>query len=162
MSDNMNNERIAGQSRIMNALDVKRTFPSNEDKAEPVQTQEKKYKIEQYINEEVEPLNKFNWGAFLIPPIWGLLNAPIACLTVLLAFIPFVGSLLALGFAIYCGIKGNEWAWEHKEWVDMRQFHETQKKWAIGALIAHLVFMVAGGIGAIIFFNTMAKAFNGI
>ena len=64
------------------------------------------------------------------------------CLSIVLSFIPYVGIILALIFSIYCGIKGNEWAWQNKEWIDLKQFHEVQKKWAAAGVIIELVSIV--------------------
>ena len=50
--------------------------------------------------------------------------------------------VVALIFSIYCGIKGNEWAWQNKEWTDLKQFHEVQRKWAAAGVIIELVSIV--------------------
>lgn len=156
MSDNVNK---TGEYKIMNALDAKRSFPTETNHiVKEQQQEEKKYRIEEYINDDVEPLNKFNWGACLIPPIWGLFNkSPITCIIILLSFIPYIGLLFVMGYSIYCGIKGNEWAWKNKEWVDMRQFHEIQRKWAFGGAIYAILSIVATAIFALVMINTLLK-----
>ena len=60
--------------------------------------------------------NKFNWGAFLLNWIWGIGNKTwIALVVLLLPLIPFVGAFAALGFNIWLGIKGNEFAWKNNK-----------------------------------------------
>jgi ribose/xylose/arabinose/galactoside ABC-type transport system permease subunit len=29
------------------------------------------------------------------------------------------------------GAKGNQWAWQNKQWASVEEFQATQKKWAI-------------------------------
>lgn len=91
-----------------------------------------------------EKINCFNWGACIITPIWGLFNnSPIACLAFVLPFIPYFGWLLSILFSIYCGAKGNEWAWENKEWESINHFHSVQRKWAIWALAIETGIIIA-------------------
>ena len=90
-----------------------------------------------------EKLNQFNWGACLLTPVWGLFNnTPAACLIILLGFIPYLGLLFAIIFSLYCGAKGNEWAWKNKEWKDIKHFHEVQKKWAIAGVLIELITII--------------------
>lgn len=87
-------------------------------------------------------INGFNWGAFLLTPVWGLFNnTPIACFCIILYLIPYLGILLGIVFSIYCGIQGNVWDWENKEWKDHFHFHETQRKWAIAGLITYIIII---------------------
>ena len=85
-------------------------------------------------------INAFNWGACLLTPVWGFFNkTPITYFWIFFAIIPFVGIILSSVFSIYCGIKGNEWAWENNEWQDIDQMHYVQKKWAITGLMVEVV-----------------------
>ena len=87
-------------------------------------------------------INCYNWGACILTPIWGLFNnTPVACLAFILPFIPYIGWLLAIVFSIYCGIKGNEWAWQNKQWQSMEHFHTVQKNWAIAGIVFEIVLM---------------------
>lgn len=84
----------------------------------------------------------WNWGAFLLGPIWGIFNQVWISLLILIP-IP----LLGLIFSIILGMKGNEWAWQNKKWESTKQFHETQRKWmlwgiAISALSLLLLFIL--------------------
>lgn len=100
-------------------------------------------------------LKGWNWGAFFLNWIWGIGN------NVWIALISFV-----LGFiwAIVLGIKGNEWAWQHKKWDSIEHFKRTQRTWrkwgfvlfiigvAIGILyIIIAVVLVVTGIGELSF-----------
>lgn len=85
---------------------------------------------------------KWNWGAFLITPIWGIGNQVWIALLGFLGFIPYIGFFIGLGIAIYCGIKGNELAWQKKQWTSVQQFQEVQKKWAIAGVIVFVVLVV--------------------
>lgn len=147
--------RSAITARTQSAASGEVEYKYNLEKLE----QENRYKVDEFVDAFPEKLNKFNWGACILPPIWGLCNnSPIACLTILLGLIPYIGCFLVIGFSIYCGIKGNEWAWHNKEWVDMKQFHEVQRKWAFGAIIVELVFFIITIVGVLIFVDQILKA----
>ena len=85
----------------------------------------------------------FNWGAFFFNWIWGVCNNTYIPLLIfplaLLAFIPIIGLIVPLGFCIWLGLKGNEWAWQNKRWASIEKFHSVQKKWAIGVVITCVV-----------------------
>lgn len=104
-----------------------------------------------------EVAKKFNWGAFFLSWIWGLGNATYLPLIILaVAFIPFIGGLGCLGLAIWFGIKGNEWAWQNKQFPSVEAFHEYQKKWAIAGIIVAclgIVWMIVSVLlfGALLF-----------
>jgi len=77
-------------------------------------------------------LNNWNWGAFFITPLWGILNRTWLAL---FAFIPYFGVL----FAFYFGYKGNKLAWKNQKWVDESDFKQSQKRQAIIGLVFFLV-----------------------
>lgn len=77
-------------------------------------------------------IKKWNWGAFLIPWLWGIGNKSYKALY---CFIP----LFNIYWAFICGIKGNEWAWTNNKWESIEQFHNTQKKWTIIILLLALI-----------------------
>ena len=80
--------------------------------------------------------NKFNWGAFFLTWIWGLVNNTYITLIALpISFIPKLGGLLNLLLAIYFGIKGNEWALKNKKFKSELYFLKFQKIIAIIGLI---------------------------
>ena len=102
---------------------------------------------------------KFNWGAFLLTWIWGLGNKTYITLLIFVAgfltIIPLVGVLIPLGTSIWFGIKGNEWAWQNKEWQSIEHFQDVQKKWTIAGLIV----FVLGIISAMIFGSAFVLMF---
>lgn len=80
--------------------------------------------------------DKFNWGAFGLSWFWGLFNKSfITLISIPIFFIPFLGGLINFGLSIWYGIQGNKWAWQNKKWKSIEQFHNHQKKWAIGFVI---------------------------
>lgn len=109
---------------------------------------------------------KFNWGAFLLTWIWGLGNRSFITLIIFplsfLGMIPLVGWIIPLACNIWFGIKGNEWAWQNKRWESIEQFHEVQKKWVIGGLIATFVLwaLLIVGIGLTLILPSMLGSTN--
>lgn len=81
----------------------------------------------------------WNWGAFLLGPIWGIFNRVWISL---LAFIPFVG--LVMAFVL--GAKGGQWSWKQKPWKDIKHFKRAQLNWAIaGAGVWGVIIIMAIG-----------------
>jgi hypothetical protein len=81
-------------------------------------------------------LKGWNWGAFFLTWIWGIGNG---------VWIAFIALILGLIWSIVLGIKGNEWAWQHKKWNSVEHFKKTQKKWAkwgIGLFIVSIVITI--------------------
>ena len=101
-------------------------------------------------NEKVLPpeYRNFNWGAFLATWIWGVCNKSYLTLLIfagsIVSIIPFVGWFVPLGMSIWFGIKGNEWAWQNKEWESLEQFNEVQRKWAMwSAIITGILIVIS-------------------
>jgi len=69
-----------------------------------------------------------NWGAFFWNWIWAIFNNA-GIVWILVSFF-----LTPIG-AIYLLIKGNEIAWQNKQWASVEAFKSTQRKWAIAGLI---------------------------
>jgi len=68
-------------------------------------------------------LRGWNWGAFFLNWVWGLVhNTWIA----LLMFVPGVNIVMLF----VLGAKGNAWAWANNEWRDVEHFKRTQRIWA--------------------------------
>jgi hypothetical protein len=90
-----------------------------------------------------EELKGYNWGALLLSWIWGIGNKTyITLLSFLVAFIPFIGGLAALGMNIWFGFKGNEWAWQNKHFESIEHFKSNQKKWTIAGIIVMIVSII--------------------
>jgi hypothetical protein len=72
-------------------------------------------------------LNCFNWGAFLLNWIWGIMHKKYITLLYFPAcIIPLLGPLLV---SIWFGNVGNKWAWESQNWESVEQFNEVQQKY---------------------------------
>lgn len=85
-------------------------------------------------------IRRFNWGAFLLNWIWGVMHKKYITLLILPAsIIPFIGPL---ALAIWFGFKGNEWAWESKEWENVEQFNEVQTNWVRIWLILFILGLI--------------------
>ena len=80
---------------------------------------------------------EFNWGAFFGTWIWGICNK---------SFIPFWMLLLwitpfSLYFQLYCGLKGNEWAFKNKKHTDVEKFNKSQETQSIIFTVLSLVVL---------------------
>ena len=73
-------------------------------------------------------LKGWNWGAFLLNWIWGIFNGVWISL---FALIPIVNIVIM----VILGVKGNQWAWENKDWENAEHFKKTQKNWALAGFI---------------------------
>jgi hypothetical protein len=101
------------------------------------------------------PLTRFsgmwNWGGFLLCPFWlmnhGALGLGIGYLV--LSLIPGL-NIGALGMAIYFGIKGNDWAVQHRQFADEYQFVAVQNAWRNWGFVVALIGVVLGIIGAVL------------
>lgn len=97
----------------------------------------------------------FNWGAFFGTWIWGLFNKSYMPLFMLILFF----TPWNFCFQLYCGLKGNEWAYKNKKWKSVQQFNKAQEKqttfWGVFSLliIPILYFGLAFGILAYMFSN---------
>ncbi len=93
----------------------------------------------------------WNWGAFLLCPFWllnhGALGLGIGYLVVCL--IPGL-NIATLGMAIYFGIKGNDWAVRHRNFVDEEQFVAVQNAWRNWGFIIAGIGLIFGIVGAIL------------
>lgn len=74
-------------------------------------------------------LKRWNWGAFFLNWIWGLGNRTYIAL---LMFVPVVNVIMPF----VLGAKGNEWAWNNKNWKNEEHFRSVQRNWSVaGALV---------------------------
>ena len=112
-------------------------------------------------------LNGWNWGAVVFGGWWGLFNGCwwiflINIVLGLLSLIPFVVTITGpaqLIWGIICGVKGDEWAWENKEWYSAESFRSTQDTWNKVAVIILIMSLVFGLIGVLAFFAMMSSRF---
>ena len=87
----------------------------------------------------------WNWGAFLLPLVWGIYHG--VWLSLLL-FIPIVNFFTAIVF----GADGNKWAWQNRKWNSIEHFKKTQRTWALWGLgllvlgiVLYIVMFLAAG-----------------
>ncbi len=85
--------------------------------------------------EEAE-LAKWNWGAFLLGPIWGIGHGVWRSF---LTFVPIYG----LYEWVMLGINGNRWAWEKRKWDSIESFRKTQRKWAAWGIVVDAIIILA-------------------
>ena len=74
-----------------------------------------------------QELKHFNWGAFLMNWIWGIMHKKYITLLYFPAcLIPVIGPI---AISIWFGFAGNKWAWESKSWESIEKFNECQQSW---------------------------------
>lgn len=80
---------------------------------------------------------EFNWGAFFGTWIWGLFNKSYVTLWhLLLWFTP-----LDLYFRLFCGLKGNKWAYENKNCDDVEKFNKSQEKQTLIFILLNFIIV---------------------
>lgn len=111
----------------------------------------------EWVNNEELPqeLKRFNWGAFLLNWIWGLMHKQYITLLYFVAcLIPVMGPL---AISIWFGFAGNKWAWKSRNWNSVEEFNETQKLWVrlwfvlvtLSTIILIKVFFILSFIGQV-------------
>ncbi|HJN15710.1 MAG TPA: hypothetical protein QGH10_09480 [Armatimonadota bacterium] len=75
-------------------------------------------------------LQGWSWGGFLLHWIWAAVHK--AWLGFALSF------FLGIVGMVFCGIKGNEWAWQNNHYESVEQFREIQGKWSKWGVILWL------------------------
>ena len=80
---------------------------------------------------------EFNWGAFLGTWMWGLYNKSYATLATFILWCTPIGFY----FKLYCGLKGNEWAYKNKNYSDVETFNKSQEKQTIFFVILNFVLI---------------------
>jgi hypothetical protein len=85
---------------------------------------------------EISLFKRWNWGAFLLSPVWGVFNG--AAIKGFLALLPVIGII----FSIMLGYSGNRIAWKARHWESEEQFEKSQRSWAVaGFIFAGIVSM---------------------
>ena len=80
-----------------------------------------------------QELKGLNWGAFFLGWVWGIANN---LLISLLTLIPYVGFIM--NFVLL--FKGNEWAWQNRQFKSIEHFKKVQKIWAVWGIL-YFVFI---------------------
>ncbi len=99
----------------------------------------------------------FNWGAFLGTWMWGLYNRSYITLFMWAASATPLSGL----FQIYCGLKGNEWAYKGKKWNDVKAFNKSQKRQTIFFVCLNFLIIPALFILPLIIIMALIVAFGG-
>jgi len=86
----------------------------------------------------------WNWGAFLLSPIWSITNQ---VWVGLIAWIPYIG----LPMTLILGIQGNVWAWRSRKWESVAQFKAHQRSYARASIILYSV------LGFLLFLGLMSQ-----
>lgn len=94
-----------------------------------------------------EDLRGWNWGAFLLPFVWGPFNKVWVGLGALMfgAVLPIPGIFGLLGYtalALLMGARGNEWAWRARKWESADHFRKVQRIWITWGTAGFLVLGV--------------------
>lgn len=84
------------------------------------------------VPEEIRAMG-WSWGAFWLNWIWGIAH------NVWLSLLVFC---LGIIWMIVLGIKGNEWAWQHRRFDSIEQFKQTQAVWSSWGWIIFFVTLV--------------------
>ncbi len=110
-------------------------------------------------DDDVPPeIRRWNWGAFILGPIWGVFHSQWWSMIGFVGFLPLSPALRVVGLAILLGVmltlgfRGNELAWRVRQWESAEKFLATQQRWAtwsiafaIGTLIAFILFLLGQG-----------------
>lgn len=127
---------IAGQYQLgWNQID--RYFPSSTNMAQQGTAYDMSYNNN---SSHYEPdINRWNWGACGLYPIWGFFNGCwwaifVLLLVMLLSLIPFCWILSPVANIIF-GLYGTRWAWINKSWLSTDEFIQTQQSWKIAGIV---------------------------
>ena len=80
----------------------------------------------------------WNWGAFMLYPLWGFWNG--CWWGILVAF--FFGWTVIPNFIF--GACGSSWAWSNKRWRDVEEFNDMQaawRPWGIALFVINICFV---------------------
>jgi RNA polymerase subunit RPABC4/transcription elongation factor Spt4 len=88
----------------------------------------------------------WNWGAFQLTLFWAAAMNRWGWFAALLIANPLTFGLFGLGASIYLGVKGNELAWESRQWLSLEQFLDTQRVWNAWGKALFIVSAVLCGL----------------
>lgn len=85
---------------------------------------------------EIPPhLDKWNWGAFLLSPLWSI---RFRVWIGLLYFIPLIGFFMRF----MLGFDGSRWAWEKGSFNSEEEFQKPQKRWMIAGFVIWAIIIL--------------------
>ena len=108
-------------------------------------------------DETPQEIQKWNWSAFILGPIWGVVHG---LWWTILGFMPLlpvptlrtVGFIVLISVMLILGLKGNEMAWRARQWESPEKFLAVQQRWAtwsivfaIGAFVSVIIFLLGQG-----------------
>ena len=98
-------------------------------------------------------LRHFNWGAFLLNWIWGIMHKKYITLLYFPAcIIPIIGPLI---ISVWFGFMGNKWAGQAQDWESYARFNDVQRNWVklwlilfvLGLIFAVKIFLILAIVG---------------
>jgi hypothetical protein len=89
-------------------------------------------------------LKKWNWGAFMLGPIWAFTNG--LDLWAVLCFVPGVN----IAVLIYLGVRGNMLAFEKSQINSEKEFMILQDVWGKWGLRVLWISLIFGAIGVLL------------
>ncbi len=105
-----------------------------------------------------DQIKRWNWGAFILGPIWGMVHGIWWSLLGFMPLLPLPPTLRLIGFVVLLSVmfvlgkRGNEIAWRSREWESPGRFLKVQQRFslwsivfAVGALVAVFVFFLGQG-----------------
>lgn len=95
----------------------------------------KKGKISSEIPHDIT--KEFNWGAYFGTWLWGLINKSYNTLWM----IPIALTPMGFVYSLICGMRGNEWAAEKRDWSSEESFKQSQEKQTIGFVIWYVLVL---------------------
>ncbi len=96
-----------------------------------------------------EEIIGWNWGAFWWSWIWGIAHT---------VWIALLALCLGIIWMIVLGVKGNEWAWQHRQFDSGEQFKQTQAVWSKWGWILFFVWLAIGVVWMIFAFILVGAA----
>jgi hypothetical protein len=102
----------------------------------------------------------WNWGAFQLTIFWTAAMNRWGWFAAMLIAHPLTCGLFGMVAAIYLGVRGNELAWQSREWKSVEHFVDTQRvwnAWGKGFFIASCVIF-----GIYLFMMLVAAAGGGL
>lgn len=101
------------------------------------------------LSDTPDEIKGWNWGAAAFTWIWG---TTYGVWLSFLAFVPYFSYV----WMIVLGIKGNQWAWESRQWESVDEFKKSQNKWKpwgmavlLGPIILFVIVFLIGTGGAL-------------
>ena len=105
-----------------------------------------------------QEIQHWNWSAFILGPIWGLIHKLWWSILGFLPLLPLppnlrpVSIVVLIGVMIILGLKGNEMAWRARQWDSTEKFLTIQQRWTtwsiifvIGIIVAFIMFLLTQG-----------------